>query len=279
MTDTIPDDFAGACAALVGQIAVNPPLSNAIVEAVAVGDLRPDSGPLGISKALKGYPGSYNLKEFLDVWAASASHLDSRDITTTLRAAIACYRLARDRSHIVDSVWTGPEVARSEVRRTEPVVTEIVESAGTELLIVGYWLVTRALEVRALIERLVKKSEAGVQVRFVFDPGEKSEGLDNFAALSGLWPDDGVRAPRQVYSWSEGLTKLSSKSGQRYERKLHAKVIVADRHDALVTSANLTRAGLLENLEMGLRVQGSMAASVVRHFDLLIDEGILEARA
>lgn len=46
--------------------------------------------------------------------------------------------------------------------------------------------------------------------------------------------------------------------------------------DALVTSANLTHAGLLENLEMGLRIQGPMAVSVVSHFDLLIAEGVLE---
>ena len=45
-----------------------------------------------------------------------------------------------------------------------------------------------------------------------------------------------------------------------------------------MTSANLTHAGLLENLEMGLRVQGFMAAAVVSHYDLLIREGILERR-
>jgi hypothetical protein len=45
-----------------------------------------------------------------------------------------------------------------------------------------------------------------------------------------------------------------------------------------VTSANLTHAGLLENLEMGLRIQGPMAGALVKHFDLLIADGILEER-
>ena len=75
------------------------------------------------------------------------------------------------------------------------------------------------------------------------------------------------------------MIKATSKSGHQYDRKLHAKVIVADRRDALVTSANLTHAGLLENLEMGLRIQGVTAGTLVRHFDLLIEEGILERRA
>ena len=75
------------------------------------------------------------------------------------------------------------------------------------------------------------------------------------------------------------MTQTTDTNGHQYDRKLHAKVIVADRRDALVTSANLTHAGLLENLEMGFRVQGAMAGAVVRHFDLLIEEGILERRS
>jgi len=51
------------------------------------------------------------------------------------------------------------------------------------------------------------------------------------------------------------MIKATSDGGHHYDRKLHAKVIVADRRDALVTSANLTQAGLLANLEMGVVVQ------------------------
>ena len=276
MSATDPDAFAAACTELVGQIAVNPSLANAIVYALASGRLTPSSGPLGISNALKGYPGNHNLKEFLKAWGASASHLDAADVTATAKSALACYRLAQDRAHTVDCVWTGPVVSGSEVRRTEAVVGEIIASAEKELLIVGYWLVTWTAQIRTIIKALIGKARAGVKVRFVFDPGEKAGGPDNFAALNAEWPSELTGAPREVYSWGEGLDKAVSKSGQHYDRKLHAKVIVADRHDALVTSANLTHAGLLENLEMGLRIQGPMAVAVVRHFDLLIAEGVLE---
>ena len=278
MTATNPDAFAKACAELVGQVAVNPPLADAIVAALASGHLTPESGPLGISNALKGYAGSHNLKGFLKAWGTSAPHLDAQDVTAAVQSALACYRVAQGRAHIVDTVWTGPDVAGSEVRRTEAVVREIVASAERELLIVGYWLVTSTPQIRALIGLLTDKARDGVQVRFVFDPGEKSHGSDNFEALSGQWPPGLAGAPRRVFSWGEGLTKAKNKSGEHYDRKLHAKVIVADRHDVLVTSANLTQAGLLENLEMGLRVQGPMAGAVVNHFDLLIESGILEPR-
>ena len=211
---------------------------------------------MGISNALQGYAGSHNLKGFLKAWGASAQHLDAQDVTAAVQSALACYRLAQGRAHMVDTVWTGPEVAGSEVRRTEAVVREIVAGAEMELLIVGYWLVTSAEQIRALIGLLIEKARDGVQVRFVFDPGEKSRGSDNFEALNGQWPPALAGAPRRVFSWSEGLTKATNERGEHYDRKLHAKVIVADRHDALVTSANLTQAGLLENLEMGLRIQG-----------------------
>ena len=48
---------------------------------------------------------------------------------------------------------------------------------------------------------------------------------------------------------------------------------------AAASVTSLTPGGLLENLEMGLRIQGPTAAAVVRHFDLLIEEGVLEPQS
>jgi phosphatidylserine/phosphatidylglycerophosphate/cardiolipin synthase-like enzyme len=58
--------------------------------------------------------------------------------------------------------------------------------------------------------------------------------------------------------------------------KLHAKVLVADRRDALITSANLTSYALGRNMEMGVRIVGLPAFDIARHFDLLSSGGILE---
>jgi phosphatidylserine/phosphatidylglycerophosphate/cardiolipin synthase-like enzyme len=278
MTITDSNAIADACCNLVGQVAAHPSLADSIVSALSSGKLTATSGPVGISNVLKGAPGSHYLKEFLKAWNSSAPHLGALDVCAMVRSALVCYSLAQGRAHTVDTVWTGPEVAGSEVRRTEAVVHEMLVSAENELLIVGYWLVTSAAQIKALIEILIQKSRTGIQVRFVFDPGEKLFGPDNFTALNTSWPRDLKGAPREIYSWSQHMTKLTNSNGHLYNRKLHAKVIVADRRDALVTSANLTHAGILENLEMGFRVQGAAASAVVRHFDLLIAEGILERR-
>jgi phosphatidylserine/phosphatidylglycerophosphate/cardiolipin synthase-like enzyme len=278
MTTTDPDAFAEACTNLVGRVAANPSLAGAIVAALATGKLAPSSGPMAINNILKGSPGNHDLKEFLKTWNSFAPHMDAMDVAAALKSALLSYELAESRSHFVTTVWTGPDVKGSEVRRTEAVVNEILADAETDLLIVGYWLVTWTAQIKALIDLLMQKASKGVRIRFVFDPGDKPGGADNFSALDEHWPSDKDGMPREVYTWSEEMTKATSKSGKHYDRKLHAKVIVADRHDALVTSANLTGAGLLENLEMGLRIKGDTAKAVVRHFDLLISEGILERR-
>jgi cardiolipin synthase len=278
MTSDDNNSLVGACSNLVGQVAANPSLADAIVSALASGTLTANTGPLGISNILKGAPGGHYIKEFLKSWKLNGSHLSATDVCVIVKSSLACYRLALSRSHEVDAVWTGPDLKKSEMRRTEPVINEIISSAENELLIVGYWLVTNTTQIKSLIEKLVQKSRAGIRIRFVFDPGEKSKGSDNFEALKKLWPSGKEGTPHEVYTWSKHMTEIKSKNGFQYDRKLHAKVIVADRNNALITSANLTHAGLLENLEMGLSIKGLMAGGVVRHFDLLIDEGILVAR-
>ena len=52
--------------------------------------------------------------------------------------------------------------------------------------------------------------------------------------------------------------------------KLHAKVVIVDRHDVLVSSANLTGHGLVRNLEIGIRAHGKPAEDAAAHFDELI---------
>jgi phosphatidylserine/phosphatidylglycerophosphate/cardiolipin synthase-like enzyme len=54
-------------------------------------------------------------------------------------------------------------------------------------------------------------------------------------------------------------------------------VLVADRNDALVTSANLTSYAMDRNMEMGVRVVGRPAATIAKHFDLLTACGILDS--
>jgi phosphatidylserine/phosphatidylglycerophosphate/cardiolipin synthase-like enzyme len=58
---------------------------------------------------------------------------------------------------------------------------------------------------------------------------------------------------------------------------LHAKAVVVDDDVVFITSANLTEAALDHNVELGLLVRDrALAGSVSRHFQTLIDRGMLE---
>ena len=53
---------------------------------------------------------------------------------------------------------------------------------------------------------------------------------------------------------------------------LHAKLIAADRHTAVVGSANFSHNGLIENHEIALLVKGKAARSLCAAVDSLVKE-------
>ena len=268
--------FAAVCSNLVSFLATNEPLTNSILSSLRSGELRQTSGSIVVSNVMSGFPGIHQFKSLQKAWAAEMPHLNEADVASILETSLASYQIAQERAHTVDTVWTGPDVSGSEVRRTEAVVIEMLSSARVEVLVVGYWLVNQTRQIKSLVDLLIKRARDGVEVKFVLDPGKKPEGPDNLSALNTQWPDNLANAPREVFTWSEKQHKHFKQGELQYDRKLHAKVIVVDQQDALVTSANLTQAGLLGNLEMGLRIKGPKAKSVSRHFNLLIEEGVLQ---
>ncbi len=92
---------------------------------------------------------------------------------------------------------------------------------------------------------------------------EETANLNNLLALWDIF----VKKPK-VFTWRPPPDHPYT--------KLHAKCLVVDRLDALVTSANFTFHGLESNLELGLRVRGPQAGAIAERFDHLIGSGILE---
>ena len=57
---------------------------------------------------------------------------------------------------------------------------------------------------------------------------------------------------------------------------MHAKCIVVDGRDLFVSSANFTEAAQNRNLEVGLLIRSaSLAENLARHFDVLVEQGLL----
>jgi len=57
---------------------------------------------------------------------------------------------------------------------------------------------------------------------------------------------------------------------------MHAKCLLVDGTDLLITSANFTFHGLQGNVEIGVRLSGPPAAEARKIFSYLIERGVVE---
>lgn len=161
----------------------------------------------------------------------------------------------------LDLVWTGPHSpANVQALTTTAVLREMIEGARHKILVVGYNLTRHNEFSVGVIDALAKAAGNGRRVIMALhDDGS------NFGYLTDLWPRN-LPLPR-LLRWV-GVPEDPKAS-------LHAKLVVADASDLLVTSANLTFHGLEQNIEMGVRIRGSFAFEVDRHFSNLEREGVL----
>lgn len=209
------------------------------------------------------------LRALQEVWKLVAPNLSGQALALVLRTSVASVGTFRARVPTTQVVWTGPRVEGSFLRATREVVREILRDANQEVLLVGYWIAARD-DGEGIIEEVITSLAGavtrGVRVSVIVDERVRPDGRDNRRILVSLWPS-GVELPK-ILTW-----RLPPDDRHL---KLHAKVLVADRRDALVTSANLTSYAMDRNMEMGVRVVGSPAFDIARHFDLLETQGVLE---
>ena len=190
-------------------------------------------------------------------------------LALAMQAAVEALRAERMRAARTEVVWTGPRAETSYLRATRQVVLDLVQGADAEVLVVGYWIapgVDPAGIVPQIIDAVATAARRGARVKVVLDQTARLGGASNRDLFLTLWPSD-VPVPL-LLTWRA--------PGDNEYLKLHAKVIVADHRDALVTSANLTMHAMDLNMEMGVRVLGAPAASIADHFDLLIAKGTLQ---
>ena len=166
----------------------------------------------------------------------------------------------------LEIAWTGPEAEGPLIRGTSAILEEMLEGVrdAGEVLLVGYALTAAA---GTFMERVVGLLEDSARRRaaivVVLHEDDEQTNLEN---LRRVW-DVFTKKPR-VFTWRPPPDHPYT--------KLHAKCLVVDRLDALVTSANFTFHGLESNLELGLRVRGPQAAVIAERFDQLIAAGVLQ---
>lgn len=262
---TLPSALAEIAAALQDAGAVD-----AVCHALHSRDLNLASSPVRHSAIAAGNGVvETKLRDLQDLWRRFPD-LSSTALALALQSAAAAQNAERQRAARTEVVWTGPCAETSYLRATRQVVLDLVRVAHTDLLVVGYWIASNS-DPSGIIPKIIKElsvaKRRGVLVKVVLDQTALPNGGKNRDQFLSLWPH-GLEPPT-LLTW-RGTTNDA-------HLKLHAKVIVADRKDALVTSANLTMHGMELNMEMGFRVTGEPATSIATHFDLLMDKGILQS--
>lgn len=202
------------------------------------------------------------------VWSALGLELSATALAVVLRSSERAAALVRGHLPMPQVAWTGPKVEGSFLRATREVVRELLRGAQEELLVVGYWIAARDDGegiIQEVIDSLAEAVRRRVRVTLIVDERNREDGRNNRQILLDAWPDE-CATPR-ILTW-----RLPP--GDRH-LKLHAKVLVADDRDALVTSANLTSYAMDRNIEMGVRVTGAPATTIALHFKLLERQGIV----
>lgn len=193
--------------------------------------------------------------DLLASWREARPRRPWSELGIALETAHQALARARDEQSL-ELVWTGPDPKPRRLRLTEPVLFELVEGAQEDLLLVSY-SVSRMEELGAVLKRA---ADRGVTVTLVL---EGWEGPDEAAPRLEEWGSD-PREYARVLTWPPEARLVE---GAPVYARLHAKCAVADRRDALVTSANLSRAAHRTSMELGIRVTGGVLPGQIReHF-------------
>ncbi len=173
-----------------------------------------------------------------------------------------------------DFVWSGPEVPGLHARDTRRVYDEVIGSATRSIWACTYAFFDGPEAFRSLAERMDAQHE--LVVTLLLNIGRKRG--DTTAADSlvrrfaeRFWEHDWPGSLRPSVFYDPRSLEPGGTKGV-----LHAKGVVADEEVVFITSANFTEAALDRNIEMGLLHRDRhLALTVVRHFQVLIDQKLL----
>ena len=196
-------------------------------------------------------------------------------IALVLRAFAAGTEVNRDLAELIEVVVSGPDSTATS-RNTGVVIRQLFNKAQDRVLAVGFAIHQGRSVFKALADRLdaCEGLEATLCIDVRRDPTSTSSGSQIVSSFSrqfveGEWP--GGRLPRMYYDPRSLAPAGPTRSA------LHAKCVVIDAKEALVTSANFTEAAQVRNIELGLHVESpAVATQIEDHFQSLIQNGHLE---
>ena len=177
---------------------------------------------------------------------------------------------------LVDIVATGPEISGISNRDTSAVVGDLFRQAERSVTVVGYAVHQGAKIFWDLADRMQSRPDLHVRMcldikREIGDTSAPEEIVRRFLHRFRMtqWPQQ-KRLPEMYFDPRALAPDQNGRSA------LHAKCVVVDQRELLVSSANFTEAAQTRNIEIGLLVRSSTLAMKLEGFyQQLIESGLL----
>jgi phosphatidylserine/phosphatidylglycerophosphate/cardiolipin synthase-like enzyme len=153
------------------------------------------------------------------------------------------------------------EVSNIPHRTTLGALVELIAQADVELIVASPFMRTgpRLLGHNAVYEAVKAALLRGVMVHiFSLERNVRAPGLSDLQS----------EQPAGLHLY------CTSTAGEQPWLGSHAKLCIADGRKAYVGSANLTRAGLSENVEVGLLIEGAVAEHLRATWAVLLEHGV-----
>lgn len=189
------------------------------------------------------------VRKTLKDFPTESGFLISLDLITELQ------KIKNENESKTSLVWTSPIIFNEKADNTSSTMREMINSSVQRITLVGYVIQPNTSEI---FETLIQASKRGVKVRLIFNKAETY-----LKYIIKMWQDK-VPLPI-IYSYNPVMKGTS----------LHAKVLIIDSLDILITSANLTSFGIHQNVEMGIRHQGNPAKNAEELIETLIKQNHL----
>lgn len=247
--------------ALINQVVslcqlLSPDQLDRAITALTGGSLQPGDGALAIqdTTGLTGHP-AREMASLLRQWKRHGGTAEA--LTASLATAQSARQYAAAHQPHIQLVWTGPLEAGVQARSTLLTLQELIATARQEVVVVGYTITDGAAPI---LLRLAEASRRGVQVALIANRAEQY-----LETIRTYWPAGAP--PPTIFSY------LPSDHDQM--ASLHAKAVIVDGRRLLLTSANLTYHGLGSNIELGVLIEDTTVAEVVRLIQALIERRIV----
>ena len=142
--------------------------------------------------------------------------------------------LSEKQKEKISLVATVPPAFSLKTKRIQNVVEDLIKNAKKSILLTGYSVSEFVSE---MIDTLVEKSQKGVLIKIFFNDIKSQVSIEKILRYRSKF--------LQVYNYTNKEDKMAA---------LHAKILMVDDADVLISSANLSYHGMAGNIEIGTQV-------------------------